>query len=179
MVVVCFVPKTEREFLVSAEGGTHARPHLGLAADGAAGAGLGAGIAALALEDVSRTADAAVADVGLVAGGGAVVLLVEREGRVLAGAVDVAGAANAAEVAARGGGGGGVRGGGGLLRRAAGLGGRGAGDVAGAAAAGADVGGCGGGGLRDDVVGHDEGGFVVLCVVCSREIWVAMKDGSS
>lgn len=178
MVVVCFVPKTEREFLVSAEGGTHARPHLGLAADGAAGAGLGAGIAALALEDVSRTADAAVADVGLVAGGGAVVLLVEREGRVLAGAVDVAGAANAAEVAARGGRGG-VRGGGGLLRCAAGLGGRGAGDVAGAAAAGADVGGCGGGGLRDDVVGHDEGGFVVLCVVCSREIWVAMKDGSS
>lgn len=103
-----------------------------------------------------------MADVGLVAGGGAVVLLVEREGRVLAGPVDVAGAANAAEVAARGGGGG-VRGGGGLLRRA-GLGGGGTGDVAGAAAAGADVGGCGGGGLRDDVAGHDEG--VLWCCMC-------------
>ena len=127
-------------------------------------AGLRAGVAALALEDVSSTANAAVANGSLVAGNSAVELLVERDGRLLAGLVDVAGSANAAEVATRGSDGGGRVGGGCLLRLGS------TGDVACAAAAGADVGGGRGRGLSDDVAGHFDG----VCCGVENCVWLSV-----
>lgn len=101
------------------------------------------------MEDVSGTANAAVSYRGVLASLRAVELLIKGQRRTLAGLVDVASAADAAEEATGGRcGSGSVRG-----RGVVGVVGD-TGDVTSAATTRADVGGCGGGWLGDNVVGH-------------------------
>lgn len=83
--------------LVPAESAAHTSPQLRL---GAQRARIGSRIALLAMKHISCTADTDVASGHLVARSDAVVLIVKRYRGLLAGAVDVACAANAAEEAA-------------------------------------------------------------------------------
>lgn len=151
--------------LVPGKGCADASPQLALGAHGAAGAGIRCSIAALAVEDIAGTANATVALGSQVTGSSTVVLLLERQGRTLAGLVDVAGSSNAAEEAARGSSrSSSVRGS--LGVRALG----GSGDVACTATSRTDVGGGRGGGLSDDVVGHGDGGVLGYVVVVVKMV---------
>lgn len=106
----------------------------------------------------------------LVTGGDAVVLFVERDGWSLAGLVDVACAANAAEEASGGRVGGGDGLGDGWL-----LGGGGAGDVAVTTASRTDVGVGGGSWFGDGVVGHfDVFVCVCVCMCISVQVYVCV-----